>query len=347
MKDETEERALPPTSKKLREARKKGQIFHSADMVAGATICAGLLTVWLSAGGLLDQLRVALDGFAEASALPFRQAAAVIVGTLADGLLPFLARLVIAVIAASVLTNLAVSGGFLFAVEPMKPNADHLNPIEGLKRIFAVRGLIELVKNLLKTLLLTICCVGIGLMSVNAILRAPACGLGCVGPLVVAAIRPLLVGGVIVLIGAGLADIPLQRWLFRREMRMTRTELKRERRDQEGMPEIRTAQRRGRRELMEGAAPAGVAATTLFIEGDDVVVGLRYVRGETPVPRLVCKGRGVRAQHLLALGADVTKVIDAELAVDLDRRVEVGSFISGEFFNPVARALHIAAAQST
>jgi type III secretion protein U len=233
------------------------------------------------------------------------------------------------------------------AVEPMKPNADNLNPIEGLKRMFAVRGVIELVKNLLKTLLLTTCCVGIGLMSVNAILRAPACGLGCVGPLVAAAIRPLLVAGVIALIGAGLADIPVQRWLFRREMRMTRTELKRERRDQEGIPEIRTAQRRGRRELMEGAAPVGVAATTIFIEGDGVAVGLRYVRGETPVPRLVCKGRGMRAQHLLALGADVVTVADAELAADLDRRVEVDNFISEEFFDPVARALHIAAAQSS
>jgi type III secretion protein U len=347
VKDNTEERALPPTPKKLLEARKKGQIFHSSDMVVGATTCAVLLLVWLSIGSLVDWLRAAFDGFGETSALPFRQAAATLAGTLADGIVPFLAKLVLAVVAVSILTNLVIAGGFLFAIEPMQPKADNLNPIEGLKRMFAVRGLIELVKSLLKTLLLATCCVGIGLLSVNAILRAPVCGLRCLGPLFAATIQPLVVAGAILLLCAGLADIPVQRWLFRRQMRMTRTELKRERRDQEGMPEIRTAQRRGRRELMEGAAPVGVAATTLFIEGDGVVVGLRYVRGETPVPRLVCKGRGVRAQHLLALGADVTKVVDAELAIDLDRRVEVGNFISEEFFNPVARVLHIAAAQST
>ncbi|MGC2778996.1 MAG: EscU/YscU/HrcU family type III secretion system export apparatus switch protein [Bradyrhizobium sp.] len=346
MNDSTEERALPPTPKKLTEARKKGQIFHGSDMVAAATTSALLLVIWFSAGGLVDRLRIALNQADKVSTLPFDQAANMIVGALVDGTLSLLIKLMMALVAVSILTNLMISGGFLFAIEPMKPNADNLNPIEGLKRMFSVRALIELVKSLLKTLLLTTCCIGIGVMSVNAILRAPTCGLGCLGPLFSATIRPLVAVGVLVLLGAGLADLPVQRWLFRRQMRMTRTELKRERKDQEGIPEIRNAQRRERRELLEGAALLGVAATTLFIEGDDVVVGLRYVRGETPVPRLVCKGRGVRAQHLLALGADIAKVVDAELAADLDRRIEVGRFISEEFFNPIARALHIAAAQS-
>jgi type III secretion protein U len=345
MKDTTEERALPPTRKKLLDARKKGQIFHSSDMVAGTTTCAVLLLVWLSAGDLVDWLRADFNEIGEVSTLPFAQAATILTGTLADAVVPFLTKLVITVVAVSTLTNIAIAGGFLFAIEPMKPTADHLNPVEGLKRMFALRGLIELVKSLLKALLLATCCVGIGLTSVNAVLRAPACELGCLGPLLTATIRPLLFAGAMLLLGAGLIDILLQRWLFRRQMRMTRTELKRERKDQDGIPEIRTAQRRGRSELMAGAGSVGVETTTLFIEGDGVVVGLRYVRGETPVPRVVCKGRGMRAQHLLALGADIPRVVAAELATDLDRRIEVGNYVSEEFFDPVARALHMAAAQ--
>ena len=210
--------------------------------------------------------------------------------------------------------------------------------------MFALRGLIELVKSLLKTLLLITFCIGIGLASVNAILRAPTCGWLCLGPLFTATIRPLILTGAIVLLSAGLVDILVQRGLFQRQMRMTRTELKRERKDQEGTPEIRSAQRRGRRELLQGAAGVGVEAATLFIAGEDVAVGLRYVRGETPVPRVVCKGRGIRARHLLTLGAGVPRVDDPELAADLDRRIEPGHYISDVFYNPVARALHEAAA---
>jgi type III secretion protein U len=347
MNDSTEERALPATKKKLLDARRKGQIFHSSDMVAGATACALLLLVWLSAKDLLDRVRMTVRGFGETSVLPFHQATVIIAGALSDAVVPFLIRMAIAAVAISILTNLVISRGFLFSLEPMKPRADHLNPVEGFKRMFAVRGLIELVKSLLKTLLLVTFCIGIGLASVNAILRAPTCGWNCLGPLFAAAIRPLLLAGAILLLSAGLIDVLVQRWLFLRQMRMTRTELKRERKDQEGTPEIRTAQRRGRRELLQGAAQVGVEAATLFIAGEDVAVGLRYVRGETPVPRVVCKGRGIRARHLLTLGAGVSKVDDAELAADLDRRIEAGHYISDEFYNPVARALHTAAALAT
>jgi type III secretion protein U len=194
MKDNTEERALPPTPKKLVEARKKGQIFHSSDMVVAATTCAVLLLVWLSIGGLVDWLRAAFNGFGETSALPFHRAAATLASTLANGTVPFLTKLVLAVVAVSILANLVIAGGFLFAVEPMKPKADNINPVEGLKRMFALQGLIEFVKSLLKTLLLATCCISIELMSVNAILRAPACGLGGLGPLFAATTRPLVVG---------------------------------------------------------------------------------------------------------------------------------------------------------
>jgi type III secretion protein U len=347
MKDSTEERSLPPTPKKLLEARKKGQIVHSFDMVAGVTTSAVLLVLWSSTDDLTARLGIAFTRFAEATLLPFQQATGTVSGVLADSVRPFAAKLVLVSVGGSVLANLIIARGFLFTLEPVKPRLDNLNPVSGLKRMFALRGFLELIKSLIKTVLLVGFCVGTALLGLNAVLRAPVCELTCVGPLFAAMIRPLLVIAVIVLLCAGMIDIVVQRWLFQRQMRMTPSELKRERKDQEGIPEIRTAQRRGRQELMQ-SSQLGVDAATLFIEGEEVVVGLRYVRGETPVPRLVCKGRGIRGRHLLALGQDAgtPKVSDAELAAVLDRRVEPGNFITEEFFNPVAKALHVAATQS-
>jgi type III secretion protein U len=258
---------------------------------------------------------------------------------------PFTAKLIVIAVSMSILINLVVDRGFVFALDPIKPRAENLNPLDGLKRMFSLRSLVELIKNLLKMVLLVAACAGTGVAAINAILRLPVCGSGCTAALFAGAIQPMLAAGAAVLLVGGLADLLVQRWLFLRQMKMSHSELKRERREQDGTPEIRNAQRRGRRELLQEGADLGPARATLFIEGEDVLVGLRYLRGETPVPRLVCKGRGNRARHLASLAPDVPRVRDDELAMDIDRRVEPGSFITEEFFNPVARALHLAAAQ--
>ena len=337
----TEERTLPPSERKLRKAREKGQVFRSADMVAGACLSSALLYLWLTLPELSARLQGAMMRVSDASGQPFRGAAGTIGTMMYEAAVPYLARGATIVILMSLMVNVAVTKGIVFSLDPIKPRAERLHPAKGLKRIFALKNLIELAKSLVKTILLVAISVVVLGMSLNSLVHTPGCGLSCLAPVTRTVMAPLLVAAIVVLMVGGLIDVLVQRGLFMREMRMTRSEAKRERRDQEGLPEVRSAQRRQRQLLAHGGGRGGIESATLVIEGDDVMVGLRYVPGETQVPRLVCKGRSVRAHNLTEAAAElgIPRFRNPDLAAEIDRRIAQDHFITEEFFQPVASAL--------
>jgi type III secretion protein U len=340
----SEERSLPPSDKKLREARKKGQVSRSADMIAGASLAAMLLYLWLTLPDLVMRLEAAMMRVEEASPQPFRAAVGTIGTLMFDAVMPYLAKGAVVLVLTSLIVNVAITKGIVFSLDPIKPRADHLHPVNGLKRIFGLKNLVELVKSVIKTVLLVTVCILSLRFALNTIVRTPGCGLSCLAPVLAAVVAPLLAAAIAVLLAGGLIDVAVQRGLFLRQMRMTRSEMKRERRDQDGMPEIRSAQRQQRQSLAQGGGRFGIESATLLIEGDDVVVGLRYVPGETQVPRLVCKGRSVRAQNLAetAVALGIPRFRDPDLAAGIDRRIAQDHFITEEFFKPVAAALRAA-----
>ncbi|MGJ4968956.1 EscU/YscU/HrcU family type III secretion system export apparatus switch protein [Bradyrhizobium sp. HKCCYLRH1073] len=337
----TEERTLPPSERKLRKAREKGQVFRSTDMVAGACLSSMLLYLWLILPELFARLRGAMMLVGDAGGQPFREAAGTIGTMMYEAAVPYLARGAAIVVLMSLVVNVAVTKGIVFSLDPIKPRAERLHPAKGLKRIFALKSLIELVKSLVKTTLLVTISVFVLAMSLNSLVHTPGCGLSCLAPVIGAVMAPLVVAAIVVLMVGGLIDVLLQRGLFMREMRMTRSEAKRERRDQEGLPEVRSAQRRQHQSLAHGGGRGGIESATLVIEGDDVMVGLRYVPGETQVPRLVCKGRSVRAHNLTEAATElgIPRLRNPDLAAELDRRIAQDHYITEEFFQPVASAL--------
>lgn len=135
----------------------------------------------------------------------------------------------------------------------------------------------------------------------------------------------------------------LQRWLFLRDQRMTKTEFKRERKDMEGDPILRQELARQRREFAQGSTmPLGIKhATVLIAEGQSAVIGLRYVKGETPVPTLVCKGRNDRAVQLVAQARQlyIPVVDEPALAQTLLETGKLGDYVDQAHFHDVAAVL--------
>jgi type III secretion protein U len=262
-----------------------------------------------------------------------------------DAVMPYLGKGAVILVFTSLIVNVVITKGIVFSLDPIKPRADRLHPVNGLKRVFGLRNLVELVKGVIKTVLLVAVCILSLWSALNAIVRSPGCGLSCLGPVLTAVVTPFLAAAIAIVLAGGLIDVVVQRGLFLRQMRMTRSELKRERREQDGMPEIRSAQRRQRHVLAQGGGRFGIESATLLIVGDDVVVGLRYVAGETPVPLLVCKGRSVRAQNLAetAVALSIPRFRDPDLAAGIDRRIAQDHFVTEEFYKPVAALLRAAA----
>jgi len=159
--------------------------------------------------------------------------------------------------------------------------------------------------------------------------------------MVVSTLQPLAVTAVIAFVVIGVLDMPLQRHLFLREMRMSLTEKKKEMKEQEGNPQIK-AQRR-RLQFMfarKKKVRKGVRHAVVVVAQEDRVVGLRYHREEAPVPLIVSKGRGQAGDEMVAearrLGIPVVE--DASL-VDLLIGHAIGKPIPPDAYTNVARLL--------
>ncbi|WP_027554653.1 EscU/YscU/HrcU family type III secretion system export apparatus switch protein [Bradyrhizobium sp. Cp5.3] len=342
MNDSSEEKKLLPTPKKLRDARKKGQIPRSADFVSALCICAGLGCLCLRASSIQDAWHEAVRLIDNLQGQPFNGAVQQAVVGLIELSMATLMPIIGAAVAAAILASFLATGGLTFSLEPLKPSFDKLNPTKGLKRILSQRSLLELGKSLIKVFVLGATLLSTAVASWRALVYLPLCGLGCFGfifkeikVLVEIAAGAFLIGGFI--------DLLIQRWLFLRDMRMTQSEAKRESKEQQGNPQIKREHRRLRRESAQ-ESPVGIHRATLVVTGPALLAGLRYVRGEAGVPVLVCRGEGERASRLLdrARGLHLSIVEDPILARQLIRKATMGKAVPIEYFERVAKAVFAA-----
>jgi type III secretion protein U len=341
--DTGEQRTLPATDKKLQDARKKGQVAHSRDLVSVVGGIAAITYLWLSIGAMvgewrdvmLQSLTLGQDGFTVELSRSF--------SLLADQSMRTLAPLLALVLAAGVLASLAVTKGVALSFDPIKPKFDNLNPVQGFKRIFGLRAWIELAKTLVKFAVLASVLLVVVAGTWQTLVRLPVCGVACV-PFVFGSLAKLLLGiAVCAFLVAAILDVLIQRWLFLRDMRMTPSEFKRERKDLDGNPLIRRAQQQQRQDA--AAEPrVGVEQATIIIRAPGVAVGLRYVRGETDVPIIVCRGRASAADAIMRDAATYATPTyeDAELAGGLSSGIRLGAPVPAQYFQPVAVALYAA-----
>lgn len=343
MADTSEEKSQPASDRKLREGRRKGQTARSQDMVSAVVLLSASLALLVLVPRFVGRLRAFFEQVADLYVQPFAEVAPRLMGDaqslILQGCLPLFALVVVTVI----LTNWLITRGPVFSLEPLKPQFSRINPVEGLKRLFALRNFVEFLKGLVKVGVLSLAFYVLGRLGLQALLESSRCGLGCVDATFIAVLKPLAITLIVVYLALGLADILLQRWLFRRDQRMTRSEQKRERKDLEGDPAIRQERQRLRRETQTlTSRRTGLAAATLVLEGaSGEVVGLRYRRGETPVPVVVCSAQGDGAQALRqqARAAALPIAAVGDLAARITRRSVPGEPIPEATFQEVADLL--------
>lgn len=300
MAQESEEKQLPATEKKLRDARRKGQVPQSRDLAAGFSIFAILLYLLFAWPGISDRF-VALvetvtsrqnDAFADASTFALHEAYSTVFAIMVP---------VVGIAAAAVIIfGIFATGGPVFSFDPVKPRFEKINPAQGFKRIMSLRNVVEFAKSMIKVVLLTALLAAILLAWLQALFEAPGCGASCLRGTMIGVLSPLLIAVALAFVLIGIFDVPIQRALFRRDMRMTRTEFKRERRDLEGDPLIRQELRRQRREAVTRPVKRGIEHASLVLHDGDRLTALRYVAGETPVPVIVAMGQGDEAATLLS-----------------------------------------------
>jgi flagellar biosynthesis protein FlhB len=291
--DSAQERTEQPTQKRLREARERGQRPQSRDLhtlllmaggvggllLAGGPMCSALAD-FLRHGLLIDRARV-MDSLLMAPTL----------GSAAMAGMSVIAPLLIVACAATVIGAVAL-GGPLWSTQALSFHWSKLDPWSGLRRIFSGRNLAELVKALARFALVAVIAAGSMYMAadeVTGLTREPlAAALSHSGWLVLRVLLALCAG--LILIAA--IDVPFQLWTHRRQLRMSRQEIKDELIETEGRPEIRgrirALQRERARRRMMAALPT---ADVVIVNPTHFAVALRFNEGMS-APRVVAKGFG-------------------------------------------------------
>lgn len=349
MSQETsEEKSLPPSERKLRKARKKGQIAKSGDVVSAALILFLTLYLMLAWRSILEQFARMFDVAGRAAMRGGMESSQGAINETVDAMSAIVVPLYCVSALAIVIGAITSNKGVIFSFHPIKPDLNRVHPVQGFKRIFSVRNFVEFIKAAIKSLLL-IGALGISAWyGLGAVMRIPYCGAECAGEALIAVAMPLIILALLLFLFAALIDTNVQKWLFTRDMKMTHSEYKRELKEQYGDPQVRGERSRMRREAVTGVTGSASSIlksrnpTLLICAGTEIAVALRYVQGETAAPVVVGKGTGQRANDLieLAISNRVTIEHEPELAQDLLRRVKMDSFIPEALFRPVARILN-------
>lgn len=339
--ESSEQKSLPASEKKLRDARRKGQVSQSRDFVSAIGLLAVISYLLLFWRDIRDRILQLVDVVADSSGKPFSENWQHVLDVAAQvtwiSIAPMVAFLVLAVI----LAGFVGTFGPVFSFESVKPNFDHINPASGFKRLFALRSFMEFLKGLFKIVLLGSVLFFVLRNWIQPFFETPSCGMECLGPVLLAASKPIVTIAAIAFVVLGFFDMGLQRWLFLRDMRMTKTELKRERKDLEGDPLIRSERNRIRRGLMTLTTQLGLRAATFVICAKDCVVGVRYHRTKTPVPTIVCRVRSASDAFKMrndAFDSSIPVIDYPELAALLSKH-PAGDMVPREHFGEIANIL--------
>ncbi|HEY0587256.1 MAG TPA: EscU/YscU/HrcU family type III secretion system export apparatus switch protein [Pseudoduganella sp.] len=344
MAEQDSDRSEQATPHRLEEARKKGQVAKSVDFLSCAAIA--VLTVVVQASGwdgLGKLLSMAQRTLARAPGLEWSVAnLAAWSGQLLLAVLLLLAPLLMALVIAAVLSNLAQTGP-VFSAHPVKPDFKRLNPVDGFKRIFSMRTLFEAGKSIVKLVVLA----GVAWVAVSAALPG-LMALPTAAPAAYPRILLELVGGLLgklalALLLIALADMGFVRWDYAKRMRMSKRDIKDEHKNREGDPRIRARIRELRKEMLKRSQSMRrmASADVLITNPTRLAVALSYAHGSAAAPVVVAKGAGDLAARMRALAGrkNIPIVQNKPLARTLFREVDYNGYVPEKLYPQLAKIM--------
>ncbi len=341
MSESSGEKTELPTQKKLRDARKKGQVAKSQDVTSTVILIAVFVTIGATYHSAVEMLKSMFLKASDIINLPFDTALPVLGTELFHDALKILAPIIFFAVAAGILGN-TLQAGFLISFESIKPDLKKLNPLEGFKRIFGSKNFFEFGKNVLKTTFLGIIVVFTLNWMFRQLLTLPYSGLQGI-PVV---LNHLLFNFCWLVAGVSatfaFADFFFQRYQHIKGLKMTKDEVKREYKESEGNPEIKGKRKQLAREIAMSDKVANTRkASVLITNPTHYAVAIHYDAIETGVPRVVAIGEGALAKKMVQAAQEegVPIMRNVELAHALIEQTNEGNFIPETLWEPVSEVL--------
>jgi len=337
--DKTEE----PTEKRLTDARKKGQVPRSRELNTFVALMTGAVMLLFSGGAIVKGLgKLMRQQFQLSREVIFDPASPVIYfeQVLLDGLL-LIFPVAIPLVLVALLTPMMM-GGWNFTTEAMVPKFSKMNPFSGLKRMFGVQGVVELLKAVLKIALVFFVAgslfntyfdqfMGLSSLTLNAAIYKAIDIIG---------FSLLILSSTLILVVA--IDVPYQLWNNKRQLKMTKQEVRDESKEQEGNPEVKGQIRRKQMEMAQQRMMNEVPEADVIVTNPaHFAVALKYDPMGSGAPIMVAKGVDLIAAQIrnIAISSDIPLVAAPPLARALFYSTEIGEEIPHGLFLAVAQIL--------
>ena len=339
-----QEKTEKATPKRRQEARKKGQVARSADVPSSLIFLFVFLFLFMAGGMVVGEL-------VRLFRLPFDEGWLLLevtserVTTIYSDMLSKMAIVMLPIMAVAMVAGVGgnyVQIGTLFTTEPLKMKLERLNPVQGAKRIFSRRALVEFLKSLLKFVVVAVVVILVlqyHLEDIFKLSRVPVEATATViGKLLVQ--MGLFVALTLVLLS--IPDYMYQRYDHEKNIRMSKQDIKDELKKTEGSPEIREKIKQKQRQMaMQRMMEEVPKADVIITNPTHYAVALKYDAETMSAPQVVAKGADMLAKRIrdLAEEYEIPLMENKPLARTLYDEVEIGDTVPPDLFQAVAEVL--------
>lgn len=338
--DEKTEEATP---KRKSDARKKGQIARSKDVGLAITFIATILVIVILSDTVVGSFKKNIIYFlSEAGSIELTKGTvkgltSLVLSKMATTLLPIVLPIMLAGVAASLMQS-----GFLIVKDAIKPSLGKLNPISGFKNMFSKRSAIELIKNLISISIIVYMAYSYVKDNFYKILNIGNLYLPTMGVEVKSLLLGIFYRIAIFVVAVAAIDYLVQILMHRKEMRMTKEEVKEEYKQMEGDPQIKSKIKQKQREMSRRRMIDSVGdATVVITNPTHLAVAIKYEEGNMEAPQVVAKGADLLAMKIKekARESDVPIIENKPLARMIYEQVEIDKYIPQDMYQAVAEIL--------
>jgi len=329
------------TPKKLRDARKKGDIAKSREITNTLLLLFGIVLFWQLGPMIGARLQNFTTLALEMSLVADHQNLNSIGTEAIKLLLSICAMIVIPMAIFGVLTEFLQTGA-LFALDKVKPKLSNLSPISGVKRMFSADSFFELLKSIAKILVIIVIAIFTAVKvlpdAMNLQQSVPVSFAYLLGSQTV-----MLIGWAMGIFAAiALLDLCYQKYSHSKKMMMSLQDIKQEFKSSEGDPQVKSQRQQLAREwAKEGATQKAQEATVLVVNPTHVAIALKYDKQRSPVPMVTARGLDgtALAMRTAAQDAGVPVLRNIKLARTLLKTTKNGDVVPRELFKIVAEVI--------
>ena len=345
-KDESQEKTQDPSSRRLEKAREEGKVVKSTEVFVFVLLAAGILLMQITPFFIEDFLKLCKGFFVFGLEVKHGHSALGSISTAIDMVVKTVIVFGIPLAIVCIITQFII-GGINFSLKSIYWKMEKMNPISGLKRIFSLNGLVNLVKALLKVFLLGTISFFIIKKNVPDLTYLTTTNLASAFGKTVSFFPELVLALLLGLALIAILDLAWQKYDYIKQLRMSHQDIKDEYKETDGQPEVKQKIRKLQMQAASKAAKENASldnlseATAIITNPTHFAVALKYEVGESKAPIVIAKGRGKVAEQIISKSSElgISKMQSPVLARAIYYTCEIGEEIISKLYSAVAIAL--------